>query len=169
MGTLMPCREGMIAVGLSLPMWWWPQFRCTLCNDNKEILIKRFWWGVCDGPAGEQWPTSPNGGQKGRQRQPSGVVLDGRYYPKSCVIETPPYSGVSAYHTEVCWVSPAIRRPFKSTRTSWSQTGWKSVWRPDTHKASLVVRGLWPTLLTQLNPHNEITSKWTERLLLWSV
>ena len=56
----------------------------------------------CDGPAGEQCRTWPNGGHKGSQRQPRGVVLDWRYYPKSCVIETPPYSGVSAYHTEVC-------------------------------------------------------------------
>ena len=30
---------------------------------------------------------------------------------------------------QVCWVSPAIRRPFNFTRTSWRQTGWRSVWR----------------------------------------
>ena len=36
--------------------------------------------GVCGGPAAEQCPTWPRGGHKGRQRQPRGVVLDGRYY-----------------------------------------------------------------------------------------
>ena len=41
--------------------------------------------GVCDGPAAEQCPTWPHGGHKGRQRQPRGVVLDGRYFPYSQV------------------------------------------------------------------------------------
>ena len=38
--------------------------------------------GVCGGPASEQCPTWPHGGQGVRQRQPRGVVSEGRYCSK---------------------------------------------------------------------------------------
>ncbi|KAK0156620.1 hypothetical protein N1851_000051 [Merluccius polli] len=90
----------------------------------------------CDGPAGQQCPTWPQGGHKGRQREPRGVVVNGRYYPKMVSKELRP-PGASTYLSQVCRVRPAIGRPFILPRESLSGLA-EGVSGDFTHEKSVV-------------------------------
>src|SRR4029434_7967876 len=110
------CGDGGLGVMLCVCVWFGGNAVCV-CVHFPYYREAGSGWQVrvclcvcCDGPAGEQCPTWLSAAKRRRLR---GMVLEGRYYPRSFSWGTPPHPGVSGCTSQVHKINQAIRSLFK--------------------------------------------------------